>query len=94
MTQKKTVNKSRSIPRSDYYNKINRIENPSEIHIHKDNLSVSGLSGQGEILSSETLDTLHITRKNKRKKTSVNSIIRKQPIQELVNPRKGGSKIL
>ena len=44
--------------------------------------------GQGEILSSETPDTLRIPRKNKRKKNPDTSVIRKQPIQEPVNPRK------
>ena len=43
-----TVDKSRSIPRSNYYNESTRIEKPSEIHIHKDNISVSGSSGQGK----------------------------------------------
>ena len=47
-----TVYKSRSIPRSNHSNKSTRIEKTSEIHTHKDNLSVSSLSGQGESLSS------------------------------------------
>ena len=46
------------------------------------------MSGQGEILSSETTDTIHISFKNKRKKTPKTLIIRKQTIQEAVNPRK------
>ena len=75
-----TVDKSRSIPRSNYYNKSTRIENPSEMHIHKDNLSVYDLSGKGESLSSETPDTLCILCKKKRKKTPDTLIIRKQPI--------------
>ena len=40
------------------------------------------------ILSNETPDTLRIPRNNKRKKTPDTLIIRKQPIQEPVNPRK------
>ena len=79
-----------SIPISNNNTKSTRIENPSEIHIHKDNSIVSGLSGQGESLSSETTDTLCIPCKNKRKKTPDTSIIRKQPIQEPVYPRKRG----
>ena len=51
-------------------------------------LSVSDLYGQGECLSRKTPDTLHIPLKNKRKKTPDTSIIRKQHIQEPVNPRK------
>ena len=75
-----TVDKSRSIPRSNYYYKINRIEKPSEIYIHKDNLSVSGLYGQGESLSIVTPDNPCIPRKNKRNKTPDTSIIIKQAI--------------
>ena len=71
------MDKSRSITRSNYSNKSTRIENPSEIHIHKDIFSVSGLSGQGESLSSVTPDNLRIHRNNKRKKTSETLIIRK-----------------
>ena len=48
---------------------------------------------QGESLSSETPDTLCIPCKNKRKKTPDTSIIRKQPIQEPVNPRKRAKEI-
>ena len=59
-----TVHKSRSISISTHYNKSIRIENHSEIYIHKDNLSVSVLSRQGERLSSVTPDTLCITCKN------------------------------
>ena len=36
--------------------------------IHRDNLSVSVLYGQGEILASVTTDQQHIPHKNKRKK--------------------------
>ena len=76
------------IPRSKYSNKSTRIENPSDINIYKDNLSVSGLFEQVEILSSETPDTICITRRNKRKKNAGTYVDRKQPIQELVNPKK------
>ena len=62
----KTVNKSGSIPRTSFYNKITRIKPPSEIDIHMDNLSGSFLSGQGEILSSVTPDILCINRSNKK----------------------------
>ena len=62
------MDKSRSIPRSNYSNKSTRIEKPSH--------------------SSETPNTLRIPRKNKRKKTPDTSIIRKQHIQEPVNPKK------
>ena len=56
--------------------------------MHRDNLSVSIFSGQGESLSSVSTDILRITRKNKRNNTSYTSIIIKQPIKEPVNPRK------
>ena len=46
------------------------------------------MSGHGEILSSVTPDQKHILRKNKVKKTSDTLIMRKDPIQELVNPWK------
>ena len=82
------VDKSRYIPRRNYSNKSTIIEKPSEIHIHKDSLNVSGWSVRGESLSCETLDTLCIYRKNKGKKTPDTSIIRKDPIQEPVNKRK------
>ena len=84
----KTVDKSRFILRSNYSNKSTRIENSSEIHIHKDNLSVSVLSGQEKSLSSVTPDNICIFRNNKRKKTPDTLIIRKQPIQEPFNTRK------
>ena len=77
---KNTVNRSRYIPRTNLSNKITRIENPSEIDICKDNLSVSILSGHGESLSSVTPDTLCIPRKNKINEITDTSIIRKQPI--------------
>ena len=83
-----TVDKSRSIPRTNLSNKSTRIQNPSEIDIHGGNLSVSVLSGQGEILSSVSPDIIFIIRNNKRKKYPDTSIIRKQPIKEPVNPRK------
>ena len=64
------------------------------MNIHKDNLSVSGLSGQGKSLSSETPDNIRITLKNKRKKTENTLIIIKQPIQWPFNPRKNSKKYL
>ena len=82
------MEKSSSIPRSNYYNKSTRIDKPSEIDIHKENLSVSVLSGQGEILSSVTSDIIFIPRNNKRKKNAGTYVVRKQPIQEPVNPKK------
>ena len=45
-----TVDKSRSIPISNISDKSTRIEKSSEMHIHKDNLSIYVLSVQGEIL--------------------------------------------
>ena len=68
--------------------KVPKYKNPSEIHICKENLRVSVLTGQGESLSSETPDTLRISLKNKRKKTPDTSVIRKQHIQEPLNPSK------
>ena len=62
--------------------------------MHQDNLSVSGLSGHRESLSSEISDTICIPRNNKRKKTPDTWTIRKKNIQEPVNPRKRGKKIL
>ena len=81
------VNRSRYIPRTNLSNISTRIGKTSGIDIHKDNLSVSVLSGHGESLSSVTPDTISITRKNKRKKTPDTLIIRKQPIKEPVNPK-------
>ena len=82
-----TVDKSGSIPINNLSNKSIRIEKPYEIDIHRDNLSIYVLSGHGKSLSSATLDILCIYRKNKRKKTPDNSIIRKQHIKEPFNPR-------
>ena len=45
------------------------IEKPSEIDIHRENLSISVLYGHGESLSSITPDILCIPRNNKIKKT-------------------------
>ena len=59
-----TVYKSGSITRTNISNKSTRIEKPPEINIHRDNLGVSVLSGQGESLSSVSPDILCITRKN------------------------------
>ena len=64
------------------------MEKPSEIDIHRDNLSISVLSGQGKSLSSVSPDIICIPCKNKRKKTPDTSIIRTQPIKEPANPRK------
>ena len=72
---------------SNYSNKITIIEKHSEINNHKVHLRVSGLSGLGESLSSETPYTLRISCKNKIKKTPDTSIIRKNPIKEPFNPR-------
>ena len=54
----------------------------------KDLNCLSFFSIHGEVLSSVTPDQQRIPRKNKRNKTSDTSIIRKEPIQEPVNPRK------
>ena len=70
-----TENESRYIPRTKYSNKSSKIEKHSEMHIHKDNLSVSVLSGQGEILSSVTPDIIRILLKSKSKNTPETSII-------------------
>ena len=51
------------------------------------------MSGQWEILSSVTPDIIFIPWKNKIKKTLDNSIIRKQPVKESVNPRKREKQI-
>ena len=88
------VNKSRYISRTNLSNKSTRIEKPSEIDVCKDNLSVSVLYGHGEILSSVPPYQQSIPHKNKRKKTSDNLIIRKEPIKEPVNPRKEQNKLL
>ena len=83
-----TVNKSRYILRTNLSNKITGIEKPSEIDICKDDLGVSFLSRHGETLSSETPEQQRIPRKNKKRKTLDTLIIRKECIQEPVNPRK------
>ena len=57
-----------------------------KIEIHKDNFSVSVLSGQWASLSSVTSDIICISRKNKRNKNPDTSIIRQKPIKEPVNP--------
>ena len=77
----KTVNKSRSVSGTILSNKSTRIENPSEIEIHKDNLSIYAVSGHGESLSSLTPDQQRITRKNKINKTSDTLIVTKETIQ-------------
>ena len=45
------------------------------------------MPGHGESLSSVTPDQQHIPRKNKKRKTSDTLIMRKNNIQEPVNPR-------
>ena len=50
----KTVNKSRSILSASLYEESTKIEVPKEIDIIKFNSSLSGMSVQGEILSSVT----------------------------------------
>ena len=49
--------------------------------------------GYGESLSSVAPDSLHIIRKNKRKKTPDTSIVRKHPIKEPFNPSKRAKTI-
>ena len=86
------MDKSRSIPRSDYSTKSTRIEKPSELHIHKNSLSFTGLSGKVESLSSETPDTLRIPRKNKIKKTPDTSIIRKKTYSKTGQSKEKGKR--
>ena len=50
----KLVNKSRSISSTSLSEKSTKIKNPKEIDISKYNLSLSGISGHGESLSSVT----------------------------------------
>ena len=64
-----SIYKARSTPRTNLSNKITIIEKPTEIDILKDNENVSLSSGQGDDLASITQDHLHISRKNKIKKT-------------------------
>ena len=82
------INKSRYTPRTNLSNKSTRIEKPTEIDIHKDNEKISLLYGKLYYLASVTLYILCIPYKNKIKKTPDTSVIRKEPIGELVNPRK------
>ena len=56
-------------------------------------MSVYVFPGHVETLSSVTPDQQSISRKNKRKKTSDTSIIRKKPIQEPVKTRKRAKEI-
>ena len=58
------------------------------MQIVKDNKDLSGLSLPGDDLAGITPDILCIPRKNKRRITPDTLIIRKQPIQEPVNPQK------
>ena len=80
------VNISRSISRTRLSNKSTRIEKNSEIYVCNDNLSISVLSGHGESLSSVTQDQKRITCNNNKKKTSDTLIMRKETIQEPLNP--------
>ena len=84
-----TVNKSRSIPRTNLSNKSTRIEKPSEIDIHRDNLSVSVLSGHGEILSSVTPDQQNIPRKNKKVKLQTLRLLEKSLFKNQSTQGKG-----
>ena len=86
-------NKSRSNSPTSLYVKSTKIEKPSETDISKDNLSISFLSGHGEILSSVTSDQQCITRKNKRNKTSDTLITGKESIQESVNTSKRAKEV-
>ena len=58
------------------------------MYILEDNEDVSLLYGQGYDLASVTPDNLCIPFENKINKTPDTSVIRKEPIQEPVNPRK------
>ena len=51
-----TINKSRSTPRTNLSNRGTKIEKPSEIDIHRNNLSVSIFYGQGERSARVTPD--------------------------------------
>ena len=85
------VEESRDTSVSNRPNEITKSEKlikPPEIIIPKDNLDISVLSVLGSSLSSVTPDQKIIPLKNKRKETPAVSIIRKEPIQETVNPRK------
>ena len=64
------------------------MENPTDIDIVGDNKDLSDLSLYGDDLKGITPDILCIPCKNKRKIIPDTSIIRKQPIQEPVNPSK------
>ena len=83
-----TMDKSRSTPRSNLYNKILHIEKPLEINIYKYNKYVYYSYRQGESLVSVTPDQQRIPCKNKINKTPYSSVIRKEPIEDTVNPRK------
>ena len=88
------VDKSRFITRSNFSNKIIRVEKLSEIHIHKNNLSVSFLSVQGEILSSKKPYTLRILCNKLKKKTPDTLIIRKHLFKSWSIQGKGQKKII
>ena len=78
-TENKVIkeNKSRYISRESLSNWSTKIEEPSEIDIFNDCLSISVLSGNREILSSVTPYQQRIPRKNKRKNTWDTFIMRK-----------------
>ena len=64
------------------------MEKTKEIDIIKENPSLSGISGHGSSVSSESPDKQRITRKNKRKNTSEISIKVRESIQVPDNPSK------
>ena len=84
----KTLNKSRSISSASFSDKSTRIEKPKELDIRKDNPSLSGMSGHGASVSSESPDKQCIPRKNKRKNTLDTLIKWREIIQEPDNPSK------
>ena len=68
-------------------NKLEKITKPSILITPKENLDLSVLSVLGLNLASVTPYQKWIPSKNKRKETPAALIIRKEPIQETVNPR-------
>ena len=67
---------------------LEKITKPTEVIISEDILDISVFYGLGSSLASVTTDQKHIPRKNKRKETTALSILRKESIQETINPRK------
>ena len=63
----KPVNKSRSISPASLSDKSTKIEKLKEIDIRKENLSIYGMSGHGESVSSITLDKQRIPQKERKK---------------------------